>query len=149
MLNGFSAATSAPPLCDVALVLNDYHVITAPTIHDALALLLEYLPPHLHLVILTRADPALPLAHLRARGSVTELHASDLRFTPDEAAAFLNQAMGLSLTAADLAPAPAYGATLYLRDRAQAGQGTRGLTRSERASLGRSAKPVAWRCDVE
>jgi LuxR family maltose regulon positive regulatory protein len=55
------------------------------------------------LVILTRADPALPLARLRARGAVTELHASDLRFTPDEGAAFLNQVMGLSLTATDLA----------------------------------------------
>jgi LuxR family maltose regulon positive regulatory protein len=84
-------------------VLDDYHVITAPAIHDALAFLLDYLPPQLHLVILTRADPALPLARLRVRGTVTELHASDLRFTPGEAAAFLNQVMGLSLTAADLA----------------------------------------------
>src|SRR5262249_22793144 len=72
-------------------------------IHGALALLLDYLPSQLHLVILTRADPPLPLPRLRARGTVTELHASDLRFTPDEGAAFLNQVMGLSLNAADLA----------------------------------------------
>jgi LuxR family maltose regulon positive regulatory protein len=103
VLNGFSAAYAVPPVRDSALVLDDYHVITAPAIHGALALLLEHLPPQLHLVIITRADPALPLARLRARGAVTELHASDLRFTPDEGAAFLNQVMGLSLTTADLA----------------------------------------------
>jgi LuxR family maltose regulon positive regulatory protein len=102
VVNALSA--SAEPLVgDVALVLDDYHTITTPAIHTALAWLLDYLPPQLHLVILTRADPALPLPRLRARGAVTELHASDLRFTPDEAAAFLNQVMGLALTAADLA----------------------------------------------
>ena len=88
---------------DIALVLEDYHVITAPAIHEALAWLLDYLPPHLHLVIVTRADPPLPLARLRASGAVTELHADDLRFTPDEVATFLNQVMGLALTADDLA----------------------------------------------
>ena len=103
VLNAFSAAYAVPPVRDSALVLDDYHVITAPAIHGALALLLDYLPPQLHLVILTRADPALPLARMRARGTVTELHARDLRFTPDEGAAFLNQVMGLALTAADLA----------------------------------------------
>jgi LuxR family maltose regulon positive regulatory protein len=103
VLNAFSVASAMPPVHDVALLLDDYHVITAPAIHGALAFLLEHLPPQLHLVILTRADPALPLARLRARGAVAELHASDLRFTPDEGAAFLNQVMGLSLTAAALA----------------------------------------------
>src|SRR5215213_1699318 len=103
ILNALSAASAEAPVQDMVLVLDDYHVITAPAIHAALALLLDYLPPQLHLVILTRADPALPMARLRARGTVTELHASDLRFTPDEGAAFLNQVMGLSLTAADLA----------------------------------------------
>jgi LuxR family maltose regulon positive regulatory protein len=103
VLNAFSAASAVPPVRDSALILDDYHVITAPAIHDTLALFLEYLPPQLHLVILTRADPALPLARLRARGTVTELHASDLRFTPQEGAAFLNQVMGLSLNRADLA----------------------------------------------
>jgi LuxR family maltose regulon positive regulatory protein len=103
VLNAFSATSANPSVRDIALVLDDYHVIAAPAIHGALAFLLDYLPPQLHLVLLTRADPALPLARLRARDAVTELHASDLRFTPDEAAAFLNQVMGLSLTAVDLA----------------------------------------------
>jgi LuxR family transcriptional regulator, maltose regulon positive regulatory protein len=103
VLNAFSATSAMPPVRDIVLVLDDYHVITAPAIHDVLAFLLDYLPPQLHLVILTRADSPLPLARLRARDAVTELHASDLRFTPDEAAAFLNQVMGLSLTATDLA----------------------------------------------
>jgi LuxR family maltose regulon positive regulatory protein len=102
MLNAF--ASHADPLeWDIALVLEDYHVITAPAIHAALAWLIDYLPPHLHLVIVTRADPPLPLARLRASGAVTELHADDLRFSPDEVAAFLNTVMGLALTAADLA----------------------------------------------
>lgn len=80
---------------DIALVLDDYHVITAPAIHQAVALFLEYLPPQLHLVILTRTDPLLPLARLRARGVVIELHANDLRFTLDEGAAFLESGDGI------------------------------------------------------
>jgi len=103
VVNALSAAYASPPAHDVVLVLDDYHVITAPGIHAGLSVLLEHSPPQLHLVILTRADPALPLPRLRARGMVTELHARDLRFTPDEAAVFLNQVMGLSLSAADLA----------------------------------------------
>ena len=65
--------------------------------------LLEHLPPQMHLVIATREDPPLPLARLRARGQLTELRAADLRFTPAEAAAFLNQVMGLDLAAGDIA----------------------------------------------
>ena len=103
VVNALSAACTMPPVSDIALVLDDYHVITVPVIHHAMALFLEYLPPRLHLVILTRADPALPLARLRARGMISELHASDLRFTLDEGAAFLNQVMGLSISTADLA----------------------------------------------
>ena len=63
------------------------------------AFLLEHLPPHVHLLISTRADPALPLARLRARGELVEIRAADLRFTPDEAAAYLNEVDGLELTA--------------------------------------------------
>jgi len=103
VLNAFSACYAAPPVADALLVLDDYHAITAGSIHRALALLLDYAPPHLHLVIATRADPALPLARLRARGAVTELRASDLRFTQDEMATFLDQVMGLSLAPTDLA----------------------------------------------
>ena len=88
---------------DVVLVLDDYHVLDARPVDDALAFLVEHLPPQLHLVIATREDPALPLARLRARGQLTELRATDLRFTPSEAAEFLNQVMGLDLTADDIA----------------------------------------------
>ena len=87
----------------VALILDDYHVIDAEPIHRAVAFLLEHLPPRMHLVIATRSDPPLPLARLRGRGELTELRAIDLRFTPEEAAAFLNEAMGLGLSAADVA----------------------------------------------
>ncbi len=70
----------APMLERFTLVLDDYHLITAQPIHDGLAFLLDHLPPQLHLVIATRADPPLPLARLRARGQLTELRQSDLRF---------------------------------------------------------------------
>jgi len=86
-----------------ALVLDDYHLITAQSIHDGLAFLLDNLPPQMHLTIASRADPPLPLARLRARGQLTELRQSDLRFTTDKAAAFLNQVMDLSLSAKDVA----------------------------------------------
>jgi LuxR family maltose regulon positive regulatory protein len=87
-----------------ALVLDDYHLlIEAQPIHDALAFLLDHLPPQMHLVIATRADPPLPIARLRGRGQVTELRQADLRFTLDEAAAFLNQVMGLELSTDDVA----------------------------------------------
>ncbi len=85
------------------LVLDDYHVVSARPLEDALGLLLTHLPPQIHLVIATRQDPALPLARLRARRQLTELRASDLRFTSEEAADFLNQVMGLGLSAADIA----------------------------------------------
>ncbi len=82
----------------LVLVLDDYHVITSPAINGALAFLLENLPPNLHLVISTRSDPAIPIARLRSRGQVAEIRTEDLRFTPDEAAAFLRQTMGLALS---------------------------------------------------
>jgi LuxR family transcriptional regulator, maltose regulon positive regulatory protein len=84
------------------LVLDDYHTIDSKPVDNALAFLLEHLPPHMHLVIATREDPHLPLARLRARGQLTELRAIDLRFTPAEAADFLNQLMGLNLSAEDV-----------------------------------------------
>src|ERR687893_438282 len=85
------------------LVLDDYHVIDARVVDNALAFLLEHLPPRMHLVIATREDPQLPLARLRARGQLGELRAADLRFTPSEAAEFLNQVMSLDLSAEDIA----------------------------------------------
>ena len=84
---------------DTVLVLDDYHVIEAQPIHHSLTFLIEHLPPRLNLVITTRFDPPLPLARLRARGALTEIRAIDLRFTPEEAAAFLTEIMGLPLTA--------------------------------------------------
>ena len=87
---------------EVVLVLDDYHVIDARDVLDGMAFLLEHLPPQLHLVIASRADPALPLARLRGRGELVEIRATDLRFTPEEAAAYLNGVMGLGLTAEDV-----------------------------------------------
>ena len=85
------------------LVLDDYHVIDAQPIHSGITFLLDHLPPQMHLVIASRSDPPLPLARLRGRGESTELRAADLRFTPDEAAAFLNEVMGLELSPDDVA----------------------------------------------
>ncbi len=85
------------------LVLDDYHVIDSKPVDEALTFLLTHLPPQMHLVITTREDPQLPLARLRARGQLTELRATDLRFTPSEAAEFLNQLMGLNLSEEDIA----------------------------------------------
>jgi LuxR family maltose regulon positive regulatory protein len=88
---------------DVVLVLDDYHTIDSPEIQVGMAFLLEHLPAQVHLVIATRADPELPLARLRARGDLIEIRAVDLRFTPNEAGAFLNGVMTLGLTAEDVA----------------------------------------------
>jgi LuxR family maltose regulon positive regulatory protein len=85
------------------LVLDDYHIIDSKPVDQALTFLLEHLPLQMHLVIATREDPHLPLARLRARGQLTELRAADLRFTPAEAAEFLNRVMGLNLSAEDIA----------------------------------------------
>ncbi|MDD5190273.1 MAG: LuxR C-terminal-related transcriptional regulator [Dehalococcoidales bacterium] len=80
------------------LVIDDYHVLDAKPVDDALSFLLEHLPPQMHVVVATREDPLIPLPRLRARGQLTELRAADLRFTPDEAAEFLNRVMGLNLS---------------------------------------------------
>jgi LuxR family maltose regulon positive regulatory protein len=84
------------------LVLDDYHLIDAKPVDNILDFLLEYLPPQMHMAIASREDPQLPLARYRARGQLTELRAADLRFTPSEAADFLNRAMGLNLSAEDI-----------------------------------------------
>lgn len=84
------------------LVLDDYHVIDAKQIDDALIFLLEHLPLQMHLVIATRENPQLPLGRLRARGYLSELRAADLRFTPMETASFLNQVMELGLSADEI-----------------------------------------------
>lgn len=92
--------TRIPPS---VLVLDDYHRITARNVHESLTFLLDHLPPQIHVAIAGRADPPLPLPRLRARGQLTEVRAADLRFTLDEAAAFLNDVMGLGLSTEDIA----------------------------------------------
>ncbi len=82
---------------DLALVLDDYQLIHSAAVHENVIFLIEHLPHTLHLVILTRSDPPLPLARLRARGQIVELRAFDLRFTLAETAQFLNDTMGLHL----------------------------------------------------
>ena len=87
---------------DLVLVLDDYHVIAAVDLHEAMAFFLERLPTQVHLVLAGRADPPLPLARLRARGDLLEVRAADLRFTADEAAAYLSESMGLEVSAEDV-----------------------------------------------
>ena len=98
VLNELSATPN-----DVVLVLDDYHLVDGPDLRDGMTFLLEHLPPHVHLVISSRADPLLPLARLRARGELVEVRAADLRFTPDEVAAYLNDVIGLDLAPDDIA----------------------------------------------
>ncbi len=98
LLNDLGATPS-----EIVLVLDDYHVIDAGDVQDGMAFLLDHLPPGLHVVIASRADPALPLARWRARGELVEARAAELRFTTDEAAVYLNETMGLQLTARDVA----------------------------------------------
>ena len=87
-------------------VLDDYHVIESLPVHKAVSFLLDHLPPFeqgMHIVVATRSDPPLPLARLRGRGQLTELHAADLRFTLNEAAAYFNEMMALNLSAEHVA----------------------------------------------
>ncbi|GAB4543486.1 MAG: LuxR C-terminal-related transcriptional regulator [Anaerolineae bacterium] len=100
---GSGQASSPAAACQVVLVLDDYHVIEDVSIHEGMAFLLEHMPPQMHLVIATRLDPPLPLARLRTRGHLVELRETDLRFTRDEAMAFLNQAMRMDLSSSDVA----------------------------------------------
>ncbi|MGG6239634.1 LuxR C-terminal-related transcriptional regulator [Nodosilinea sp. AN01ver1] len=87
---------------DLILVLDDYHVITAPTIHEGLRFLLEHLPAGVRMAIATRSDPPFPLARWRVRSQLTELRATDLRFTDAEATTFLQRSLPQSLTEAQV-----------------------------------------------
>lgn len=80
------------------LVLDDFHLITAESIHSFIGFLVDHQPQKMCLVLITRADPPLPLTRLRARGQLVELRQRDLSFTFDEAVEFINQIMGLALT---------------------------------------------------
>ena len=110
LLNEISAYLNGPSTRPVGqsgqplvLVLDDYHVVDARPVDQALTFLIEHLPSQMHLVITTREDPVLPIPRLRARGQLIELRAADLRFTPLEAAEFLNDVMELDLSAEDVA----------------------------------------------
>ena len=87
---------------DLVLVLDDYHLVESMEVHESMLFLVEHLPPQLHLVVASRADPPWPLGGLRARGELQELRAADLRFTGEETAGYLIGTMGLDLTAADV-----------------------------------------------
>ena len=87
---------------EVVLLLDDYHVIDSAAVHEGMAFLLAHLPPRLHLVLASRVDPPLPLARLRARGDLVEIRAADLRFTAEEASAYLNDIMGIGLAPPDV-----------------------------------------------
>jgi LuxR family transcriptional regulator, maltose regulon positive regulatory protein len=86
-----------------ALVLDDYHVIDSPAVHQQLTFLLDHQPPQLHVIILTREDPPLPLSRLRARGQVAEIRQADLQFTLEETTAFLRQTARLEIDRNDAA----------------------------------------------
>lgn len=88
---------------EIALVLDDYQFISSQAVHERVAFLLQHCPATFHLVIVTRSDPPLPLARLRARGQIVELRAADLRFTKTEAAQFLNDVIGLGLDSESIA----------------------------------------------
>ena len=93
-------STIEEPLC---LILDDYHVIENRAIHQAIDFFIRHLPEQMHLIVASRSDPPWSLARLRARRHLNELRAADLRFTPDEVAAFLSQVMGLDISASDVA----------------------------------------------
>jgi LuxR family maltose regulon positive regulatory protein len=126
------------------LVLDDYHVIASPAIHQAMLFLLEHLPSQLCLAIATRADPPLPLARWRSRGYLIEIRADELRFAYGEAAEFLSQVMGLDLSANDVQTltdrtegwiAGLQMAALSLKDRANASEFVRSFSGSHRYIL--------------
>jgi LuxR family maltose regulon positive regulatory protein len=88
---------------EIALVLDDYHLISSQAVHSAVAFLLDHCPKTFHLVIASRSDPLLPVVRLRARGQLVELRAADISFTEPEATQFLNNVMGLRLDARSVA----------------------------------------------
>jgi LuxR family transcriptional regulator, maltose regulon positive regulatory protein len=87
---------------DVVLVLDDYHLISATEVQEAMAFVVDHLPSHVHIVISSRADPPLQLARLRARGELVEIRAADLRFTAGETSTYLSEVMGLEVADSDV-----------------------------------------------
>ena len=139
---------------DVIFVLDDYQLIDSADVHEAMTFLIENRPSRLHLIILTRADPPLPLSRLRASGELLELRAADLRFGPGEAGTYLNQVMGLQLTAANISElvrrtegwvAGLQMAALAIRDQADVPGFIAGFTGSNRYVLDYLAEEVLGR----
>jgi ATP/maltotriose-dependent transcriptional regulator MalT len=97
LLNELTAAQ-----CEIWLVLDDYHLVDSRDVSDSVSFFLEHLPPHVHVMLSTRADPDLPLSRWRVRGDLAEVRAADLRFTSEESAAYLNEVVGLGLASADV-----------------------------------------------
>ena len=131
------AALKAP----VVVVLDDYHVISEPSCHDQVSFLLSHLPDTVQLVLVTRADPPLPLARLRAAGMMAEVRAPELRFAPAQAAALVRTVAAVDLSQADLAdlvertegwPAGVYLAALSLRGHSSPGAFVRQFTGENR-----------------
>jgi LuxR family maltose regulon positive regulatory protein len=139
---------------DVVVVLDDYQLIDSPDVHQAMTFLIENRPPRLHLIMLTRADPPLPLSRLRASGELLELRAADLRFGPDETGTYLNQVMGLQLTAGNISElvsrtegwvAGLQMAALAIRDQADVPAFIAGFTGSNRYVIDYLAEQVLGR----
>jgi LuxR family maltose regulon positive regulatory protein len=138
----------------VVLVLDDYHVIKESRCHDQVASLLFQLPPAVQLVIITRADPRLPLARLRTIGDMVEIRMRGLRFTPMQAAVLVRAVSGAELSAADLAdlvertegwPAGLYLAALSLRGHPDPGAFVRQFTGNNRFVVDFLAEEVLGR----
>jgi LuxR family transcriptional regulator, maltose regulon positive regulatory protein len=143
---------------DLVLVLDDYHVIESAEIDASLESLVAHLPAHVRLVLATRSDPGFPLARYRARGQLLEVRAADLRFSPDEADAYLNGAMGLALASADLAALEARTegwiaalqlAALSIQGRADASAFIAGFAGDDRYIVDYLAEEVLERLPVE
>jgi LuxR family maltose regulon positive regulatory protein len=139
VINDLSAAAK-----EMVLVLDDYQFISSQAVHEQVLFLLEHCPASLHLLIASRSDPPLPLARLRVRGQMIELRTADLRFTPDEAAQFLNEIMSLHLDAESVALlqhrtegwiAGLQMAALSMRDRGDVSEFIQGFSGSNRYIL--------------
>ena len=89
--------------CQFILLLDDFHLVKAQEVHNALNFLLDHLPSGIHLVVAGRSDPPVPISRLRVQGVLTEIRTPDLRFTKNEMTTFLNDLMGLDLTSEDIA----------------------------------------------
>ncbi|MEJ2512943.1 MAG: hypothetical protein P8Y72_15275 [Anaerolineales bacterium] len=82
---------------DLIIALDDYHIIETEGVHEGLSYLIEHQPQNLHIILITRVDPSMSLARLRAQGQMVEIRAEDLQFSTEEAATLLNEKMGLKL----------------------------------------------------